>query len=402
MNSIKTYVESKTMYVYFIVSYNKKRFQVFTGLKSTEKFDGLVFPQSVPNHRVKTFRLTKLYSEVEEYLIGHDGEPTNLMKEHIKSIINGGEVEVEKNILYYIDEYIKTKPKESTKQVFLTTKKRIESFDGHATFDTIDRDWLERFQAHEILKGRLINGIGIDLRNIRTVFNWAIDNEITAKYPFRKFSIKTERQQYLYLNADEMREYRDFPVEPFMEKYRDLFMLGFYLIGINLSDLLELPADCIKHGRIQYKRNKTGRLYDIKVEPEAMEIIKKYKGKEHLLNILDGGQTKESSFRRTLGDYLKRIGPTTMKKNKKGALIKKAITPLHKDIVWYTARRSWATIAASLDIPKETIGKALGHSEWDSSTTDLYIQFDNKKIDDANRKVIDYLNSDKKESPATD
>lgn len=62
-----------------------------------------------------------------------------------------------------------------------------------------------------------------------------------------------------------------------MEKYRDLFMLGFYLIGINLSDLLELPADCIKRGRIQYKRNKTGRLYDIKVEPEAMEIIKKYK-----------------------------------------------------------------------------------------------------------------------------
>ncbi len=84
-----------------------------------------------------------------------------------------------------------------------------------------------------------------------------------------------------------MRKYRDFPVDPFMEKYRDMFMLGFYLIGINLSDLLELPADCIKRGRIQYRRNKTGRLYDIKVEPEAMEIIKKYKGKNHLLCILD-------------------------------------------------------------------------------------------------------------------
>lgn len=396
MNSVKTYVEGKTMYVYFIVSYNKKRFQLFTGLKSTEKFNGLVFPQSVPNHRARTFRLTKLYSEVEEYMINHDDETSAQMKEHLKAIINGGDTEVEKNILFYIDEYIKTKPKESTKQVFLTTKKRIESFDAHANFETIDRDWLERFQAHELLKGRLINGIGIDLRNIRTVFNWAIDNEITTKYPFRKFSIKTERQQYLYLNAEEMREYRDFPVEPFMEKYRDLFMLGFYLIGINLSDLLELPADCIKHGRIQYKRNKTGRLYDIKVEPEAMEIINKYKGKEYLLNVLDGCQTKESSFRRTLGDYLKRIGPTKMEKNKKGALIKKMITPLHKDIVWYTARRSWATIAASIDIPKETIGKALGHSEWDSSTTDLYIQFDNKKIDEANRKVIDYLSSDQK------
>ena len=128
-----------------------------------------------------------------------------------------------------------------------------------------------------------------------------------------------------------------------------------------------------------------------------MEIIKKYKGEKHLLYILDGDQTKEASFRRTLGDYLKRIGPTKMEKNKKGALIKKAITPLHKDIVWYTARRSWATIAAELDIPKETIGKALGHSEWDNTTTDLYISFDYKKIDEANRKVIDYVNADTEE-----
>lgn len=392
MDSIKTYVEGKTMYVYFIVSYNRKRFQVFTGLRSTERFEGLVFPTSVPNHRPKTFRLTKLYSELEEYMINHRGEPSAQMKEHMKAIVNGGGVEAEKDILHYIDEYVKTKAKDSTREVFLRTGKRVEAFDGHATFDTIDRAWLERFEAHELLKGRKINGIGIDLRNIRTVFNWAIDNEITTKYPFRKFSIKTERQQYLYLNAEEMREVRDISVEPFMEKYRDLFMLGFYLIGINLSDLLELPSDCVKHGRIQYRRNKTGRLYDIKVEPEAMAIINKYKGEEHLLNVLDGGQVKEASFRRTLGDYLKRIGPVRMEKNGRGALIKKVITPLHKDMVWYTARRSWATIAAGLDIPKETIGKALGHSEWDNTTTDLYIQFDHRKIDEANRKVIDCLN----------
>ena len=82
-----------------------------------------------------------------------------------------------------------------------------------------------------------------------------------------------------------------------------------------------------------------------------------------------------------------------MVKNKRGALIKKEIVPLHLDIVWYTARRSWATIAAELDIPKETIGKALGHSEWDSTTTDLYISFDYRKVDEANRKILDYLNS---------
>ena len=47
--------------------------------------------------------------------------------------------------------------------------------------------------------------------------------------------------------------------------------------------------------------------------------------------------------------------------------------------------------AESKDI-SGSIGKALGHSEWDNDTTSLYIQFDNKKIDEANRKVIDYLN----------
>ena len=166
MNNIKTYVENGTMKVFFNISYNGKRFMVSTGLVSTEKFIGLVFPQSVPNHRVKTLQLTKIYSSLEEYMLTHDHEPLQQMKEHLKSIINGKENTIEKNILYYIDEYIKAKTKDSTKQVFLTTKARIGKFDEHATFDTIDRSWLERFQAHELIKGRLINGIAIDLTHI--------------------------------------------------------------------------------------------------------------------------------------------------------------------------------------------------------------------------------------------
>ena len=393
-NSVSPYVEGKSKKVFLIVKYGGKRFLVSTGISSEAKFSGLVFPSCVENHRAKTARLSSLFCKVDEYLLLHTTEPFETVKKNVKAIVTGKEVkeeEEEKNIVYYIDRFVKTKTKEGTRGIYESTKKRIIAYDAHATFDTITREWLDGFLANELRRGRMVNGIGIDLRNIRTVFNWAIDNEITTKYPFRKFAIKTERQQYLYLNAEEMREYRDFPVEPFMEKYRDLFMLGFYLIGINLADLLELPSDCVKHGRLQYRRKKTGRLYDIKVEPEAAAIIEKYKGTKHLICPLDDG-AKLTSFKRTLGDYLKKVGKVEMQKNRKGALIKKVITPLHKDIVWYTARRSWATIAASLDIPKETIGKALGHSEWDNTTTDLYIQFDNKKIDEANRRVIDCLN----------
>lgn len=392
MSSIKTYVEMKSRKVFFIVTYRGKRFQVSTGVDSDSKFNGLDVPRTVTNWRAKTSTLARLYSSIEAYMMENPSIPSAQMKDNIKSIIAGKEMEAEKNLLYYFCEYVKTKSKKGTVEIYERTMRRIEAYDNKCTYDTIDRSWLERFQAHELAKGRMQNGIAIDLRNIRTIFNWGIDNEFTTKYPFRKFKIASERQQYLYLGAKEMKEYRDYPLEPFMEKYRDLFMLGFYLIGINISDLLELPSGCIKNGRIQYRRNKTARLYDIKVEPEAIEIINKYRGTKHLLSILDDG-TKEESFRRTINDYLKRVGKVEYRKNKRGALIKKEITPLHPDIVWYTARRSWATIAASLDIPKEVIGKALGHSEWDNTTTDLYIQFDHKKIDDANRKVIDHLNS---------
>lgn len=393
ITSIKPYVDGKTNCVYFIISYKKKRFQVSTGMRSSEKFSGLVFPNSTPNSTAKTARLASLYSSIDAYMEKHLDEPFELMRRNIKAIINGEEPQSGQSLVHYFEEFMETKTNESTRGIYETTRKRLVMYDEKALIDDIDRRWLDGFLAHEIMRGRKMNGIAIDFRNMRAVFNWVIDNEETKNYPFRKFTIKTERQKFLYLSIEEMREYRDIEVEDFMEKYRDMFLLGFYLIGINLSDLLELPANAIKHGRIVYRRKKTGRLYDIKVEPEALEIINKYHGTKHLVRFLDDG-TKLSSFKRRLGDYIKRIGKVELVKNRRGALIKKQLKPLHDDIVWYTARRSWATIAASLDIPKEVIGKALGHSEWDSTTTDLYINFDNRKIDEANRKVINALNAD--------
>lgn len=132
MNSIKTYVEGKSLKVFFIISYQGKRFQVYTGITSTVKFSGMVFPKSVPNARAKTAMLARLFASVEEYVYMNTDLPIARMKDEIKAIINGRTASVEKNILYYIDEFIKTKAKDSTKEIFLRTRKRIESFDEHA------------------------------------------------------------------------------------------------------------------------------------------------------------------------------------------------------------------------------------------------------------------------------
>ena len=60
-----------------------------------------------------------------------------------------------------------------------------------------------------------------------------------------------------------------------------------------------------------------------------------------------------------------------------------------EELTTYWARHTWATIASELDIPKDTIAAALGHGG--NSVTDIYIDFDLKKVDEANRKVLDYV-----------
>ena len=235
-------------------------------------------------------------------------------------------------------------------------------------------------------KSMKINAYAIHFRNIRAVFNYAINEEITPLYPFRKFRIKKEETRKRSLTIEQLVMLRDYPCEEYQKKYRDMFMLMFYLIGINAADLFNAKPNSLNHGRIEYKRAKTGKLYSIKVEPEAMKIIEQYKGNNYLLSICDDYQNYKDFLHR-MGNSLKQIGET----ERKGLGGKKIRKPLFPDLSSYWSRHTWATIAAELDIPKETISAALGHNIG-SAVTSIYINFDYKKVDDANRKVIDYVN----------
>ena len=71
--------------------------------------------------------------------------------------------------------------------------------------------------------------------------------------------------------------------------------------------------------------------------------------------------------------------------------------PLFSDISSYYARHSWASIAAEVDVPMDVIGQALGHST-PYTTTDIYVNRRLRKIDEANRCVIDYLSKTKRDT----
>jgi tyrosine type site-specific recombinase len=276
--------------------------------------------------------------------------------------------------------------KDSTKKIYMHTYNRLLAYYGEdfetLSFEDITKEWLTAFDTFLQKTSPSKNARNIHLRNIRAVFNEAIDDGVTTAYPFRRFKIRPVATPKRAFNVEQLRQLFDYPVEGHTVKYLDMFKLIFFLIGINIIDLCKLVE--IRNGRIEYYRSKTNRLYSIKVEPEAMKIIEKYRGYDYLLDIMDRYRNHKDYAKR-LNENLQRIGEV----NRIGRGGKKMFSPAFPNITTYWARHSWATIAASLEIPKETIAAALGHGG--NTVTDIYIDFDRKKVDEANRRVIDWV-----------
>lgn len=268
-----------------------------------------------------------------------------------------------------------------TRELYYITVKRMEDFGAaDVTLDGVTADWLRRFDAFMAATSPSPNARNIHLRNIRATLNAAIDEELTNNYPFRRFKLRNVETEKRSLTSAELRAFLAAPCPtPTVAEHREIFCLVFLLIGINVTDLMHLrPADYYG-GRIHYTRAKTHKPYSIKVEPEAAAIIERRRGREFLLDIADRyGEPKD--YIKYLNINLKRVGEYV----DNGTLIQP-----YKRLASYWARHSWATIAVNeCDLSKDTVSAALGH-EYGSKVTSVYINFDVRKVDEANRRVID-------------
>ena len=373
--------------------FHNKQIMIATQLSASEKeWNGNEYSVRAQNYKPRNIVARGIINKAETVIFTLEQQEKlksttdKALKKLIEDAISS-KVENQKTFLYYLDEFVSKKTNQGTKSIYTTTRNKIEEYDSYCTFESMDKSWLENFETW-MAKTMKVNAYAIHLRNIRSVFNYAIDEEYTTLYPFRRFSIKKEETRKRSLTAEQLRLLRDYPCEEYQIRYRDMFMLMFYLIGVNAADLFNAKHSALVNGRFEYKRAKTGKLYSIKVEPEAQAIIEKYKGKDYLLNIMDEyGNYKD--FLHRMGIGLKQIGET----ERKGLGGKKSRNPLFPDLSSYWARHTWATVAAELDVPKEVIAHALGHSWANSTTTDIYIRFDMEKVDEANRKVIDFVNN---------
>lgn len=292
---------------------------------------------------------------IKEHLINH--------KEDVSSIL----------LTDYIDTYISRCKAEKTKATYVYAKSKICLYSQRNSllFEDINISFLRDFEKWLIENSISINSRSIIFRCLRAVFNSAIDEDVAGQelYPFRKFKFRSEAKIKEYLTRDQVCQIRDTDFGH-LNNVRDFFMLSFYLIGINPIDLFYLNE--ARDGRVKFKRKKTGKNYDVLLTPEALDIINRYKGTKHLLKFVEEYANYDSFYhfqRKRISQIGKIIGID--------------------DITFYWARYSWATIAAELDIPKETIAQGLGHGG--NSITDIYISFNAAKVDKANRMVLDYL-----------
>lgn len=314
-------------------------------------------------------------------------EICTILKERLLGIVPKVEEKSKQGnfVSYYIEHsnnYEKRSTRESNEYTLSVMRKYYKDLDA-MNFEDVTYAWLSDFEVWMKKNNLSQNTRKIHFGNIRTAMREAYKRELTGADPFRRFSFRPAKTRKRSLDVAVLRSLINYPVEPFAEIYRDMFRLIFMLVGINSVDLHGLKS-ITRDGRIEYKRAKTGRLYSIKVEPEAREIINKYRGKNGLLCIADRW-IDSRNFRHQCNKALQKIGQV----ERKGRGGKKTITAEFEGVSTYWARHTWATIAASLDIPKDTIAAALGHGG--DTVTDIYIDFDQKKVDAANRRVLDWV-----------
>ena len=188
-----------------------------------------------------------------------------------------------------------------------------------------------------------------------------------------------------WLTPEQVRLIRDMDVpHRALRRFRDMFMLSYYLGGVNIIDLARIDFGRCRH-HLKYVRTKTERrpkvnpFVEFDVPDEALEIIDHYlmsDGHLKLYNSYDeqhqcvGFAGAAARFRRVLG------------------------IPFY--LTFYSARKSFAQHAFALGVSESVIDYILGHSLGGSKKNVLYsyIKVTPEMATAAVRKVLDFIKTD--------
>lgn len=224
--------------------------------------------------------------------------------------------------------------------------------------------------------------VRIYLTLIKVILNYAIKMDYIhyKVHPFAACILPSSRIRNLDLTVEELKSLRDVSLkEQNLLIVRDLFMLTYYLGGINLKDLLDyhfeennLILSYIRHKTYRTKHGENEIVFSI--QPEAQQIISKYRTDKGFLKF--GPYESYNKVYSLIYRYLTRIAREA------------GIT---SSISYYSARKSFAQHGYNIGIQIETIEYCIGHSMKSNRPIGNYIRVMRSHADIAMRRIFDEL-----------
>lgn len=224
----------------------------------------------------------------------------------------------------------------------------------------------------------------IRLSHLKAAINEAID-ERWVKYedhPFSGFKMPSSSVRLMDVTIEQFQAIRDLktPVKR-IAFARDMFLLSFYLGGINLVDLLEvdLSGEEICYNRKKTRNKKTGeKQTSFRIPDEARQLIKVHAPKGKL--VWPGKRDYQ-----LVVSYMN----TCFAKLKKELGIKSQFS-------YYSGRKTFAQYAFMIGIKTEVIEYCVGQSVKSNRPVYNYVRVMQRQADAAIQKVIDYTVDPKK------
>ena len=272
--------------------------------------------------------------------------------------------------------------------------------------DGITSDMMLMYEAYLKARGVRMNTISFYMRNLRAVYNRAIEKGLTPhNKPFRHVYTgvdKTVKRAIPIKDIKALKEL-DLSMKTSLDFARDMFMFSFYTRGMSFVDMAYLKKTDLQNGILTYRRRKTGQELTIKWEKCMAEIIAKYPENktDFLLPIIKekgNGRNSESHQACLNGRVVTDEGEANERRQYDNALhlvnyrLKELSTmlKLQRPLTMYVARHSWASAAKAKNVPLSVISEGMGHDS--EATTQIYLaSLETSVVDKANKMILGLL-----------
>lgn len=328
-----------------------------------------------------TLKLRSIIDRYEKELIDID---TNLYScsEIVDILKRKGRKKQGNTIVSVLNLYLETLDKEKSKRLYTLAIKRFTTFmHGDVVLSAISAHDIQKFHNRLVSDGVSHTTINIYMTLIKIIIDYSVKLKM-VKYNVHPFEVYKKPQTAIRdmdISVAELKRIRELKVENYpLIVARDIFMLSYYLAGMNIADMIEYNFKGKK--QIQYVRKKTQNTKTgnnqicFTIQPEAKEIISKY---------------MSSSGKLVFGKYNTRSKVDNLLHKQISVLASEA--NINKYISYYTARKSFAQHGFELGIPLETIEYCIGQSMKRNRPIFNYVKIMSKHADIAIRQILDNL-----------